>query len=403
MILLNQTHMCQETIMRFPINNHTGRTTHIDAERSLSNETFRADNRTGRTTHANQQPNTNLAGGAAQGRLSRATARIGQAFVQPNDGALIHNHPRNAQLGNALLQDTVFNMPQILQSSSSATNRMATYPQLLGEWASQPHGSDENRSEAANRLVAATQNFQNHGILEFKVDLAGLGLRSLPPMPEGLNNLNLNNNQLTSLPENLPASLTKLYVKNNQLTQLPDNLPANLAKLDVSNNQLQHLPENLPANLTMLDCSSNQLTQLPANLPAKLTQFSINNNQLTQLPENLPVNLKHLWVGDNQLNSLPENLPANLQTLYVKRNQLTDWPKNLPETLRKISVHDNPEALSFKEPNGSFTPYKIIGEDLILERDGNGARFLELSGYFSALQLPDDSALFHDLIARSDY
>jgi hypothetical protein len=50
-----------------------------------------------------------------------------------------------------------------------------------------------------------------------------------------------------------------LYCHNNQLTTLPDTLPAGLTTLWFDNNQLMTLPKILPAGLTELYCHRNNL------------------------------------------------------------------------------------------------------------------------------------------------
>ena len=51
-------------------------------------------------------------------------------------------------------------------------------------------------------------------------------------------------NQLTTLPETLPAGLTRLYCNNNQLTTLPDTLPVALTELYCYSNNLPGRPKD---------------------------------------------------------------------------------------------------------------------------------------------------------------
>nr|WP_271587249.1 hypothetical protein [Bradyrhizobium sp. CCBAU 53415] len=71
--------------------------------------------------------------------------------------------------------------------------------------------------------------------------------------------LNVDNNQLASLPERLPATLQELDASGNRLTHLP-GLPAGLQRLNVEHNPLTDLPEPLPAELEWLSASHNRLT-----------------------------------------------------------------------------------------------------------------------------------------------
>ena len=80
----------------------------------------------------------------------------------------------------------------------------------------------------------------------------------------------------------LYKNLKKLYCYNNQLTTLPENLPVSIEYLYCSNNQLTTLPENLPASLEVLNCNNNQLTTLPENLPASLKELLCDENPFTK-------------------------------------------------------------------------------------------------------------------------
>ena len=112
--------------------------------------------------------------------------------------------------------------------------------------------------------------------------------------PDGLTELHLVGNMLTSLPS-LPPTLTHLYCWSNRLTSLPP-LPLTLRVLSCSHNQLTSLP-SLPPSLTSLHCSYNQLTSLPP-LPPSLTGLYCRNNRLTSLPS-LPKSLAVLYCDDN--------------------------------------------------------------------------------------------------------
>ena len=111
-----------------------------------------------------------------------------------------------------------------------------------------------------------------------------------------LERLDLDNNQLTSLPElNLP-NLQSLSLSNNQLTNLPDlNLP-NLQRLDLDNNQLTELNLNL-YNLQRLDLDNNQLTNLNLNI-TNIDELYIKNNPLTEESKDYlkSLNIKNLYL-----------------------------------------------------------------------------------------------------------
>jgi len=173
-----------------------------------------------------------------------------------------------------------------------------------------------------------------------------------------------NYNKIRELPE-LPPKLEELYCSGNKLVNLPD-LPNSLKKLFCSNNQLENLPD-LPNSLKILSCYNNLIISLP-KLSLKLLELSCCDNLLTKLPD-LPNNLKKLFCDNNKLKILPY-LPDNL--LYG--NNFLDED----DIHESFSCYDN--LLPITELKDKITFYneyfskirmiercKIIKEDLMKE------------------------------------
>ena len=106
------------------------------------------------------------------------------------------------------------------------------------------------------------------------VQLSLADLMALPALPDNVEVLVCDHNQLTQLPP-LPPRLRELFCSDNQLTSLP-NLPDTLTLLDVESNAIQSLP-TLPPNLRFLNCIDNQLTTLP-KLPPVLETLECAEN-----------------------------------------------------------------------------------------------------------------------------
>ena len=129
----------------------------------------------------------------------------------------------------------------------------------------------------------------------------------------------------------LPNSLQELNCNNNQLTSLP-KLPNSLQKLSCSYNQLTSLPE-LSNSLNKLYCRYNMLTSLP-DLPNSLIHLYCDNNKLTSFADNqLPKSIKKLYLDYNEITSLPQ-LPNSLEELFCWNNKL----KSLPELPKYIII-----------------------------------------------------------------
>ena len=121
-----------------------------------------------------------------------------------------------------------------------------------------------------------------------ELDLAGLGLRSLPPQVWNVTNLtslHLEYNELSSLSSEIGnlTSLTNLYLGHNQLTELPPEI----------------------GNLT------------------SLRSLSLYRNQLTELPPEIGdlAGLEKLWVGNNRLTAIPQSM-VKLEKLNQGRSSI---------------------------------------------------------------------------------
>uniref|UniRef100_A0A750KJJ9 RING-type E3 ubiquitin transferase n=1 Tax=Salmonella enterica TaxID=28901 RepID=A0A750KJJ9_SALER len=228
-----------------------------------------------------------------------------------------------------------------------------------------PPGNEEDRETALQRLSALKESGES------RLDLHGLALTSLPPLPDWITELDVGGNSLSALPDNLPATLKNLTAGLNELTSLPDRLPAGLETLDVSYNELTIMPERLPDSLHELIFHKNQLTELPEELPQGLEILGVSKNKLTRLPETLPEKLRKLYVDENRITDLPETLPPELKELDVRQNRLTALPEILPDGLKRLDVAFNrlthlPERLpaGLKKLNVSVNQLTALPETL---------------------------------------
>jgi Leucine-rich repeat (LRR) protein len=149
--------------------------------------------------------------------------------------------------------------------------------------------------------------------------------------------------------------LEKLFLNNNALTTLPDELCAmeSLQKLYVNFNKLRALPEAMGsmAALDELYAEENALTELPSSLGESecLGKLHVKRNSLTRLPASLSqcVTLEILNCDGNRLTSLPPLAAlTNLKFVHLNGCALTALPAALldaaalPE-LRTFDFNDN--------------------------------------------------------------
>lgn len=187
---------------------------------------------------------------------------------------------------------------------ASAAEAVAWQEEVLADWAAEDgQAQHEDRQQA----VSLTRAWRSTGDLDEPLALSSLSLTTLTaPILAGVRRLNVDNNQLASLPEHLPATLQELDASGNRLTYLP----------------------RLPAGLQLLNVEYNQLTELPEPLPAGLEWFSASHNRLTNLPETVPHQLLWLGASNNQLTSVPETLLTRLSresSVNLENNPLADW------------------------------------------------------------------------------
>jgi Leucine-rich repeat (LRR) protein/GTPase SAR1 family protein len=212
-----------------------------------------------------------------------------------------------------------------------------------------PTPTDRERLAHFIQLIGAKPRqaeFDEAGNL-IKLNLAGLGLRELPPDIGWF--VNLKSLVLGEVVW-IESQRTEL---GNQLTMLPATIGAltNLYELKASCNQLQNLPEELSqlVHLQTLTLDNNQLHELPAWL-AKLQALwflDLHDNQLSNLPLDFAklVNLRSLHLFNNQLSSLPPDFTklVNLQTLHLSHNQIGSLPPDFAKlvNLQRLWLQDN--------------------------------------------------------------
>uniref|UniRef100_A0A6C0I691 Uncharacterized protein n=1 Tax=viral metagenome TaxID=1070528 RepID=A0A6C0I691_9ZZZZ len=84
-----------------------------------------------------------------------------------------------------------------------------------------------------------------------------------------------------------------IICNDNRLVELPD-FPESVQEIECNNNMLSSLPPNVgKLDLYHLECCDNQIVKLPRRLPENLEHFRCSNNRIVKMPE-LPEHLKQL-------------------------------------------------------------------------------------------------------------
>jgi Leucine-rich repeat (LRR) protein len=203
-----------------------------------------------------------------------------------------------------------------------------------------------------------------------ELDISDMNLDSLPaPLPPTLVKLNCALNKITQLPAFLPATLQILHAFNNCIDSVPATWPAALRQLDLGHNRLtsQALEKTtFPPDVQILCVNHNQLTEIPRLqslvrlqrlnvscnalgtlaldcLPATLEFFSCAHNQAQHFTGGpFPAALKYLYASHNQLTAVPLPLPPRLVELELQHNRLTTLgDAALPPQVKYFWCHDN--------------------------------------------------------------
>lgn len=213
---------------------------------------------------------------------------------------------------------------------------------LLTEVPDWLHGCHQLRTLYANNnnITTLPENlFQNDNGMLHTIQLACNRLTKLPAMPKKLlplQELYINGNQIEDLPEyffTACENLILLNVSSNKLLTLPiiDGNRSQLERLYATNNSLNDRVLDTLVSLTslrILHLSYNRLTTFPescvSNWP-ELEELNISGNKLQHLPDNLSNlrNLRVLRVHSNQLQSTPVlSKIVSLRVLDLAHNQL---------------------------------------------------------------------------------
>ncbi len=201
-----------------------------------------------------------------------------------------------------------------------------------------PYYQDQPLYQSISEALEAPEKVQ-------RLRLRGLRLTTLPSEIfdfENLRELDLSDNNLTSLPDSFGQKLKRLEIldlSNNQFASLPQSLidAQNLGYLNLQGNQLTNLPSNFNvlSQLQWLDLSRNRLKGVPEIIFSlnKLKNLMLNDIPITDLPQDFVKlkQLKHLSLRRNTLKAIPAVVftLTSLEELVLAENQLSEVELNL--------------------------------------------------------------------------
>jgi hypothetical protein len=229
--------------------------------------------------------------------------------------------------------------------------------------------------------------------------------------------LNLNQNNISSLPENAFEGfekLEKLHLFENHLHSVHQNAFHGLrnltflglggANVGSGENQLQLTAETLAplVSLERLDLSENDLTAIPdwVNNLGNLKELDLENNRLRLTAGtfvSFPL-LEQVDLDDNQLETLPVGVFSSLHNLKKVFLDYNHFSPEEQERIRQEILAASPECETTFEYEGEEDESDGELQEQFLAEDGNEIRYQD--GVWSRLELgPDGEA---DWIALGD-
>lgn len=161
-------------------------------------------------------------------------------------------------------------------------------------------------------------------------------------------NLDVADNQLTSLDLSHNTELWYLRCNNNQLTSLDLNCNTALGCCDCHSNQLTSLDLSNNTALDTLECGGNPLTSLDVSkcTNLRILDFFVYEDQSYEIPlESLDIRnctaLERLWCSRCQLTSLNVSNNTALHTLNCYNNRLTSLDLSHNMALEYLACYNN--------------------------------------------------------------
>ncbi|XP_051911504.1 decorin isoform X2 [Hippocampus zosterae] len=196
-------------------------------------------------------------------------------------------------------------------------------------------------------------------VLSLSNNALGEGSGSLPdgalsPLRH-LRTLNLDRNQLTSVPLGLPLSVKELYLRGNLIEHFGGgafNGQSRLAILDLSANRLSNkgLPKDAlirAPHLESLNLEGNRLQKVPRHLPSSVKTLNLEGNLISAIGRvafNSLKNLEHLGLARNKISKVAPGAFWSLGALHqldLCHNALSQVPRQLPRGLRSLALTHN--------------------------------------------------------------
>tara|TARA_R110000868_G_scaffold173829_1_gene410208 strand:+ start:17579 stop:18973 length:1395 start_codon:yes stop_codon:yes gene_type:complete len=194
----------------------------------------------------------------------------------------------------------------------------------------------------------------------------------------GLQTLNCQNNQLTSLDVSKNIGLTQLFCGNNNLSGIDVSMLLDLQIFWCQNNQLSNINITTNTKLISLVCGANQLTSLDVSNNKVLNVLSIENNLINTIDVANNSTLNFFNCANNLLTSVDVTNNGNLSHFDCNTNQITSLDTSNNTILDFLNVAFNDLILLDLSQNPILTTINSSNNNLceLNIRNGNNNNVL---------------------------
>ncbi|MEP3837443.1 MAG: T9SS type B sorting domain-containing protein [Algibacter sp.] len=210
-----------------------------------------------------------------------------------------------------------------------------------------------------------TSNINSVTSLDLSFDVTGLIISDLTGIEDfiSLNQLFVQNNQLSSIDVSSNTNLQILWCFNNQLSNLNVSQNPSLISLRCEDNQLTSLDTSNNANLNVLICERNNLSSLDISSSTGLNRLQCGSNSLTNLNVSNITNLSYLSCEQNNITTLYLENNSKLTVLLCFENRISTLNLSYNVNLTEINCSSN-TLCSLNLKNGNNGNITLMDFDL---------------------------------------
>lgn len=164
-----------------------------------------------------------------------------------------------------------------------------------------------------------------------------------------LDNLNLNNNELTEIDLSNNFSFNSIQLDNNKLTTLSIKGLTNMKMLSCDNNQLESIVFEASAPiLSDISCSGNKLKDLSfLSRASSVEVLDFSHNEVSDYMFTTMYNIRDLNMSYNKFKSADLAYNTKLEKLNIEGNYFTY--STLPQTTAQEFVYGNQNPVTIAE------------------------------------------------------